>query len=98
MAQYVDFYKAVEDILAHVRKTGHQIVPDDRPMELSIGFACEMEPEECWHIRITNLRLSLGVREDTRVLRTYLMGTSGRQELAAGFSRGQCIWQDVSPP
>lgn len=98
MAEYGNFFAAVEDILSHVRETRHHVECDDEPKKLRIGFRCAEEPEVLWHIRITTLKEAICPDADeTDRLRSYLRTVEGRAQIALGFSEGRCIWQQSDP-
>ena len=99
MAEYGNFFTAVDDILAHVRETKHHVECDDEPTKLRIGFRCTEEPGVRWHIRLRTLKEAICPDADeTEALLSYLRTVEGREQIAEGFSEGRCIWQRSSPP
>lgn len=99
MAEYGNFFKAAEDILAHVRETKHHVECEDYPKKLLIGFRCTEEPGVRWHIRLMTLKEAICKDADeTEALHSYLRTVEGRALLAEGFSEGRCIWQRTTMP
>ena len=75
--EYTDVFEMIKDIKDYAAANGNQIVNQDKPRELKLGFKCEATNKQ-WTIRIKHIRCVEADGPSLKIIKNAFCTENGR--------------------